>query len=203
MNKELIKKYWKDPKGHSLMLLLLWLVFLTFLIGIVSIANYFSPKREIMSQEKTSMSYEDIWQNFLKKDFSYTYTISINEELIKFEGKVVENTNFGYRERKDGIVKYSIEDDKTYEILLEEKNEVFNLFENVNAYLLDLNYIYEFVSKIPIENTDIVDGQGKLLYKYYGELENDKIKITVVVSNTNITNILIEKLDDKYVLSFY
>lgn len=206
MNKEFLKQCWKHPRWHSLMVLIIWMVALTILMGVVSIINMFGSSKELVNretkQESSTISYEEKWQKFARDNYSYTYTITKNEEIIKYEGVVKEGVDSGYRERKDGIIRYSIENGIVYEVLIDEKNEIQTLYENVDVTLLNPTSIYEIIKTISANDTDILEEKEQTNYDYNMKIEEEEVKIQVIVDDTQIKNITIEKTNETYQLDF-
>ena len=133
MKKEFIKKAWKNPRWHSLIVLIIWIVVLTILMGITTLIQKFSSPNTLNSSEVSKNSYDEKFQRLIKSDYAFTYEINLNNEIIKYDGIKYENVINGYRERKDGIIKYIIQDGISYSILLNEKNIItkitfFNIF---------------------------------------------------------------------------
>ncbi len=89
MNKEFLKKCWKDKRWHSLMVLIIWIVSLSLLMGIVSMINLFTQPKTLpiiteMEKENNKISYEEMWNQFINKNYVYTYTITKEEEKIQY-----------------------------------------------------------------------------------------------------------------------
>lgn len=206
MNKEFLKKCWKNPRWHSLMVLIIWIVSLTILIGIVTILNQFgSPKeqrREEPIKENKRISYEEMWDTLSRDNHEFVYTISKTEETIKYEGVVKEEITTGYRERKDGIIKYTIEDNIVYEKVVDEKKEIETLYENVDENLLTIDFIYQIVKNTKAEDTDILEENEKITYEYLTKVEEEELKIIVITNETQIQSISIEKENEMYLLDF-
>lgn len=205
MNKEFLKKCWKHPRWHSLMVLIIWIISLALLMGVVSILNLFSSPKETIretKQENNGLSYEEKWEKFENNDYTYTYIITQNEEMIKYEGNVKEGINSGYRERKDGIIRYSIENDIVYEVLVQEKKEIQTLYENVETTLLNPTSIYKMIKTISAEDTDILEEKEKTTYDYNMKIEEEDVKIQVIAEANQIKNITIEKISETYKLDF-
>lgn len=203
MNKEFLKKCWKHPRWHSLMVLMIWIVSLTLLMGIVSLVNQFSPqkKKEEIPQMKTNeVSLEEKWNCFLKEDYAFYYLVTTETETVKYEGTVKDGITTGYRERLDGIIRYSIEDNLVYEIVLDEKKELTTLYENIDANLLDLSHIETLIQNIPVANSGILEEDKKITYEYTVTEEN--LKIMVITDEAHIKNIMIVKENETYSLSF-
>ena len=202
MNKEFLKKCWKHPRWHSLMVLMIWIVSLTLLMVIVSLVNQFSPqkKKEEIPQMKTNeVSFEDKWNCFLK-DYSFKYIVTNTEGTVKYEGTVKGGITTGYRERLDGIIRYSIEDNLVYEIVLDEKKELTTLYENIDANLLDLSHIETLIQNIPIANSDILEEDEKTTYEY--TIAEENLKIVVITDDIQINKITLTKENETYELSF-
>lgn len=207
MNKEFLKKCWKDKRWHSLMVLIIWIVSLSLLMGIVSMINLFSkpktlPRITETKEENNKISYEQMWNQFINKNYAYTYTITKEEEKIQYIGTIKDGVESGYRERIDGITKYSIENDIVYEVLINDKIEIETLYENVEKDFLNPASIYEIIKTIPVSDTDILEEKEQTTYDYHTKIEEEDLKIIVVTNNIQIKNITIEKMNETYTLVF-
>lgn len=207
MDKEFLKKCWKNPRWHSLMVLIIWIVALTILMGVVSILNQFGRTTEPLPSEpiqenKNKISYEEMWNLFKASDYEFNYTINKNEETIKYEGNVKKGIIAGYRERKDGIIRYSIEEGIVYENLVNDKKEIHTLYENIDENLLNMTYLYDWIQKIPANYSDILEEKDKTTYEYSTKMEEEDVRIVVITNDTQIQNITIEKENETYTLAF-
>ncbi len=204
MNKEFIKKCWKHPRWHSLMVLFLWILILTLLIGIVSIANQVSPKKVNESiQDKNRKISEENWLALQRDNYAFTYTIVKQDETIKYEGKVQNGITKGYRERQDGIISYTIEEGIAYENLVNQKKAISTLYENINSNFLNVFFLQKIVNDIPGENTDILEENDKITYEYKTSIDQEQIKIIVIMSEIQIQSITIETESEMYYLVFH
>lgn len=202
MKKEFIKKAWKNPRWHSLIVLIIWIVVLTILMGITTLIQKFSSPNTLNSSEVSKNSYDEKFQRLIKADYAFTYEINLNNEIIKYDGIKYENVINGYRERKDGIIKYIIQDGISYSILLNEKNIITNLYENINSNLLDLNYLYNLTKNIEEDEYDYTENITTNTHEYNLFLDNENIKITIIENKKNIENIIILKDQTKYDLKY-
>ena len=204
MNKEFLKQCWKNPRWHSLMVLIIWIVSLTLLMGIVSIVNQFgSPKEPIKNETKESkITYEDKWNNLLNSNYKFTYLVKIEDDTIKYEGTKNDNVISGYRERKDGIIKYTIENNIVYEILIDEKQVINTLYENLEENLFNLTYLYDLIKNIPANDSDIIEEDNITNYEYNTTLNEETIKIAVIEDQNQIKKIVILKENETYELEF-
>lgn len=202
MKKEFIKKAWKNPRWHSLIVLIIWIVVLTILMGITTLIQKFSSPNTLNSSEVSKNSYDEKFQRLIKADYAFTYEINLNNEIIKYDGIKYENVINGYRERKDGIIKYIIQDGISYSILLNEKNIITNLYENINSNLLDLNYLYNLTKNIEEDEYNYTENITTNTHEYNLFLDNENIKITIIENKKNIENIIILKDQTKYDLKY-
>lgn len=203
MNKELLKKWWKHPRWHSLMVLIIWIISLALLIGTVSIVNLFAPKKEIPKQEKIPESfktYEEKWLDLLDGDYTFTYLIKQENDTIKYEGTKINEIINGYRERKDGIIKYEISKGKTYQILIDDKVEITNLYENIDENFLSISYWYERLNENRIRDT--LEESPTTIYEYLIEKNEEIYTIQVLFDDLKIQSIHIQFQNKIYNLTF-
>lgn len=201
MDKETLKKLWENKRTHSLIVLIIWIISLGLLMGVVTLINELSPKekREIPKLEEKQKSLNEKWENLLSQDYSFLYTIIKGEEVVKYEGSVVDGITSGYRERKDGIIRYYIEDDISYEVLMGEERKTDTLYENINANYINIKYIYE-LTKDAYDEKVLNNKEEKYTYKI--KEENEEINISFKTDEKQIKEITIEKENEKYLLKF-
>ena len=129
----------------------------------------------------------------LNYNFEYKYTISINNEKIIYTGKYQNNENNGYKEENSGLTKYLINNEGTYQINLEEKTEITDLFDKINQNYITLEYIFNSIdNKEPIINE-------KTSELYYNLVEE---QIIIKTDENNIKSIEIKNNNDDYLLEF-
>lgn len=196
--KQILKKLWKNPRTHALMVMTIWIISLTLFAGIISLASFFAPKEEVVKEIK-ELTLEEKFNNLINSDYGFTYLITRNDEVIKYSGTLNRNIVEGYRERKDGIIKYKIENNITYEVKISEQEEIDNLYENINENMLDLNYIYKLISNLT--SNKIKDGDREI-YIYDTLLDDSRIKIEVDTNKERVSKILITLENESYNLEF-
>lgn len=214
MNKEFFKKCWENQRSHALIVLMIWIVFLTILMGMVSITNLLigdkSPETNMVekkseAEESTSKmikSYYDKLHHLMTSDYEFIYSIMKNREKIKFEGIKLSSTIVGYKQDALGIVKYKIENKKIYQILIDNVIEITNLYEDIDASLLDLNYIIGLLDQVA-EN-DVIITEEELITKHAYNLTQDEeeLEIIVVENEENIEEIQINRNNEVYQLQY-
>lgn len=207
MNKEFLKKCWKHPRWHSLMVLILWIIVLSVLIGFVSIVNQLSPKKEVEKkvnrEENSKVTYEEKWEDILNGNYTFTYLIKKEQETIKYEGSIKENKTTGYRERNDGIIKYEIENNKHFQVLVDEKLEIANLYENINENFISIPYLYELIKNISTNDIKIMKEKEKIIYEYNIEIESENTVVQVTIDDVKIKSITIQNQTEVYNLEFH
>ena len=194
MNKEFLKKCWENKRTHALMVLILWMVVLSLLMGFTALLNQFSaPKNKIETKDEETISYDEIWKNLLNANYEFQYVVTLEDEKIEYNVKVEGKKISGYRENKEGILKYEIEDDISYELVMGERKPLETLYENVNKDYFSLDSLYVLLKDTPVEEED-------LLYTY--EM-NGNVDIQVLLSKENkIQKITIQEENTVYELNF-
>ncbi len=173
-------EFWQTEKGKSLIKLLLWLVF----IGVIYIVfiNIGSNK----PIENKEVEKEQIKENILdlnNKNYTYTYKINTLDDYIIFNGYVLNNIDIGYKETKDKIIKYQIENNLVYEINFEEQKEIFDLYDNLIREFLDYNSLYNIIKKIKIEEDNWEFNYQDYLFKI-NNLDNG---FNIIINNDIVT----------------
>ena len=103
--------FWSTTQGKSTIKFIAWMIFIIILIVIFAINgkqennninNTQEKNEEIISFEK----YETMQDNLLNGCFNYEYKIIEENITTIYTGKKLNDTEIGYKETKDGIIKY-------------------------------------------------------------------------------------------------
>lgn len=205
MNKDFLIKCWKHPRWHSLMVLIIWIIVLLFLSFVVSIVNIFTKpiqQPEVKQEEVKTISYSDKWSYLLNDNYAYTYLIKKDNETIKFNGEKHDSVITGYREKIDGIIKYTIKDEIVYETFLDKMAVIDNLYENVLETFLNPALLYDLIKEIPANNYDVIENNDITTYEYNSTLDNIPLNIIVTTNKTEITNVDITYQNEIYNLEY-
>ena len=182
MNEEIKEKYLKNPRLRSLITLIIWLIFLSFLMLIVSISNNFAAKNPKTLPKTTTQeepTYYEKLNNLLTNNYNYRYTITNNTEKTIFEGTKKNNNITGYRQDKSGIIKYRLENNIAYEILIDNEITTDKLYENIKENYLNLNYLIPEIKKVKEEDITITDTDTLSTYTYNITLNNENLNLIV------------------------
>lgn len=203
MNKEFIVKCWKHPRWHSLMVLVIWIVALTILMGVVSIINIFSsPKEPIQmktQQESSSISYEEKLQDLLSDEYLMSFIVTKNDNSIKYEGNEHNEVVNGYKEDANRITKYRIENGIFYEVILDQVTEIESIYEEIIPDFLDRKTLISLI--LEAEEEKDIDNQDTSNYVYDFLYKEEMIKIKVETKEF-IEQITIESENENYQLTF-
>ena len=140
--------FWSTTQGKSTIKFVAWMIFIIILIVIFAINgkpennninNTQEKNEEIISFEK----YETMQDNLLNGCFNYEYKIIEENITTIYTGKKLNDTEIGYKETKDGIIKYIKDKDITYKVVLDEKEELPNLYDESDKSFLNINIIFE------------------------------------------------------------
>lgn len=187
-------KLWENKRTHALICLILWIVFLLLILFILSFSNKNTQKNIPSNEIKNDIiTISNMKNKLLNYNFEYKYTILINNEKIIYTGKYQNNENNGYKEENSGLTKYLINYEGTYQINLEEKTEITDLFDKINQNYITLEYIFNSIdNKEPIINE-------KTSELYYNLVEE---QIIIKTDENNIKSIEIKNNNDDYLLEF-
>ncbi len=177
-----IIKTWQTPRGRAALKLGIYGVFILLVLLLIFFRSDLSPKvyKTVYTPYKkdNSTKIEDLKKN----NFAYKYTITINETKILYYGNKLLNIESGYKEDINGIIKYIKENDKVYKVGLTEKEEMTNLYENLNPNYFSVNYIMELIEPQFLENKD--NEQNYIL--------DNGVEISIKSDNSDIKNIIIK-----------
>lgn len=201
-----IKKMWKNPRQKAILKLGLWFCFF-LLCGItLSVMNLLSKPTIPENREEeenlnppieiTFPELDVLWTDLEQKDYNYSYQIIEldSKEKVTYQGTKTQNREEGYRESKLGIIKYRIVEGITYQIVMEQEEEIKNLYSEEDKPYVTLSELKEKIKdKEPQEN--IIGAQRYLTFEF-----DEKIIIT---TNKNaIVSIEIMTASKDYKLSF-
>lgn len=154
--------FWKSDRATALFKLIFWLIFI-LVVYLVMTYGFDDPApvlEENKPQEVTKPEDEapqEIISDLTNKDFNYTYHIVIGEDKYNFEGKLVNNSEEGYKQNNDGtIIKYQIIGNDVYQVNNERTEKITNLYENMQKEFLDYQFMNNLIqeqniSKMPYE----------------------------------------------------
>ncbi len=204
MDKEFLKKCWKNPRWHSLIVLIIWIISLTILMGIVSIMNSINPqeKRETpkLEEKQKEISYEDKLQNLLSDEYLLSFLITTKDNTLKWEGTEQNEVTNGYKEDASGIKKYRIENGISYEVILDQVEETEGIYNEITKEFLDRNVLISLL--LETEEDNVYEKEENSIYEYNQFYKGENVKISVVETKEKIGKITIENEKAEYQLIF-
>lgn len=204
MDKETLKKYWKNPRTHALMVLIIWIVSLGLLMGIVTILNELTPQQKGKTpkteEKQQKKSLEEKLQDLRSDEFLMSFRVTAKENTFKYEGTKQNGVVNGYKEDKNGIKKYRIEQDKIYEIVLDQATEIDTIYEEIIPEFLDRQTLISLL--LENEEESIIDNKENSTYEYKLFYKEENVKINVVETKESIETITIESENAEYQLTF-
>ncbi len=181
----------KDNKRKALIKLLLWLLFLGIVLIISSVGNKDKSSDNLKKDnEKKVVTYEDKLDK-LNDNFTYKYTITINNLVYNYEGKIMGKEEAGIYKVNESTINYYKNKGYIYQVVDGNLNKIDNLYLNVSQNYLDVSYLKELIKdkKYALNNG---------VYEYTLDIGNIKIN----VDDENIKNIELKENDNIYLLEF-
>lgn len=182
-----MKEFFSTTKGKSLFKLWLWVVFILVVYIVLTLMPN-APKEEedsaITHPNKTVTSID-----LSNKDYSYNYKITINEENILLNGEVINNVDSGYKETKDGIIKYEKIDGTYYQVNMDEREEIPDFYNNLEPNFIDYALFYPIINNLNCSEN--------ICQNTYNEYE-----VTIDKSLTNSFKVTMQKLNEIYKLTY-
>ncbi len=184
-------KFLQTKEGNALLKLIFWIIFVAVLLLAFS-KNESPSQNNEPSEEKPSVksfkNISDMEKALLVDNLTYKYKVNDNENIIIYEGIRCNQKELWYKENSEGITKYIKENEKTYKLNLNEKEEYFEEETNLSNLFNTLNeYSY---------TEDKNDLERSIKYSL-GTLE-----VTIKTNLENITNILVIKDSIRYEMQF-
>ncbi len=216
MKKSFFEKCWESKRWHSLILLLLWIVALAILFGVFTLINRVNkdlttPSHTVQkndqpsheSQKSSVLSYTEKLNALALEDYTFLYTILNGTYKVQFEGQKENNIVTGYKQDENEIIKYQIENQKIYQVLLDKKIETSKLYDNIDASLLDLNYIIGILKQVNENDIIITEEETETSYDYNLTKDEEALEITVIEDHDGINKIEITRDNEKYTLQYF
>lgn len=189
-------KVWENKRLHALICLILWAIFITFVFLILGSfeKNVKTPSNDNnINEEEKIITFDEMKEKLLHNKFEYKYSLYVNGKNILYYGVKNELNDSGYKEENDKIIRYVIENEKEYQLIMNTKVEVNNLYEDIDKNFIDLNYVFALLDSMNKEIDEVTESL------YYS---NDELNIKIKINSENIESIDILKGLDSYFLEF-
>lgn len=187
-------KLWENKRYHALICLGLWLIFFLFVFLIVVIPYNNTLKTLPKSNENENFTtFIDMKEKLLNSEYDYKYTINTSLGKTVYTGNKTKEKDTGYRENSEGLIKYEINNEGIFQINMDEKVPLENLYLDLNENYLDIQKIYDLTKDLT-ENVN--EEQNEISY------ENENIVIIFKINEQNILSINIKDNNDDYLLEF-
>lgn len=202
---EWIKNLRKTERGRTAFKFTIYMIFLGFVLIILFLGGSFNRKpantkrvgstESSESVETIELTYFDKQNKLLNGNYEFKYTIN-GENSVLFDGELKDGVIKGYKESLDEVIKYEIEDGIVYKVFFNQKEEIHNLYENLDERLFDFSTLFELLnsSNSVIDNTSL-----NKIYKYASVYEYN---IEVITNETEITKIIIKNENIEYNFEF-
>lgn len=212
MKKEFLKKCWENQRIRALMVLMIWILSLALLMGIVYVSSMvmnheekepkIEEKQPVEEKAETTISYNEKLQRLINGEYEFTYNITKNNGKVQFKGTKTISTIEGYKQDNSGIIKYKIENKKVYQIFIDQVVEITNLYEDIDASLLDLSYVTSLLNQVR-ENNVIVTEEERITKHIYNLTEGEEeLEVIVVENEKSIEEIRISRNNEIYQLQY-
>ena len=213
VDKSFFEKCKESKRLSSLITLLIWIFVLTILIGGMYIISLFNGDKIINDNEEKIvekenkdsveiLSYTEKLDKLVAGNYKFSYLIIKNNEKIRFDGTKIDSIIEGYKQDSNGIIKYKIEKNKTYQVLIDKAIEISNLYENIDSSLLDLDYLVELLNQESEDDIIITEEELVTTYDYNLTKDEEELEISVVENDYEIEQINIKRSNEAYTLMY-
>ena len=187
-------KLWENKRYHALICLGLWLIFFLFVFLIVVIPYNNTLKNLPKNNETENVTtFMDMKEKLLNSDYDYKYVVNTSLGKTVFTGNKTKEKDTGYKENSEGLIKYEIDNEGIFQINMDEKVPLENLYLDLNEDYLNIQKIYDLTKDL-IENVN--EDENEISY------ENGNIEIIFKINEQNILSINIKDNNDDYLLEF-
>ena len=187
-------KLLENKRYHALICLGLWLIFFLFVFLIVDIPYNNTLKNLPKNNENENIiTFNDMKEKLLNSEYNYKYTVNTSLGKTVYTGTKTKENITGYKENSEGLIKYEINNEGIFQINMDEKIPLENLYLGLNENYLDIQKIYDLTLNLT-ENVN--EDQNEISY------ENENIRIIFKINEQNILSINIKDNNDNYLLEF-
>ena len=196
--------FWKTERGKALIKLIAWFIFIAFLIVFVlfsdkkysNVVDEANNSNENNSEETyTFVLFKDMITKLLEGNYEYSFNIVNNATTYVFNGIQCNNISLGYKETSDGIIKYYVDENNTYQVILDELLPITNLYEGIDINYLDLDMLFNNLNEY-LYTVEKNNATRTITYNKEG------YQVVVMTDLKNITNINITSDIGVYNLDF-
>lgn len=205
--KSKIQEMKQTTQGKALLKLIYWAIFFFVLLLFCLIASFFSspsstqnnslgpqtttkPSQEepIIDQTLSLTTLNTVFSSLTS--FNYTYEITLNDEIIRFNGTKTLETDTGYKESNSGIIKYYIDNTGIYQQTTTDKILIDNLYENINSEYLNITSIFNLYKTLTLNlsnnlnNSDLLYIASDNLNNYEIQLNNNTLSYLRIYNDT-------------------
>lgn len=196
--------FWQTERGKAIIKLGGWFIFIIALIIFVLVSEKNANNNVIddtnSDKDEVTETYEfllfsEMINNLINGNYEYSYNITSNNINYIYEGIKCNNEELGYKESIDKIIKYYINDQNTYQVILNEYVEITNLYEGIDTSFINLDVLFNNLNEY-LYNT--VKNENTRVITY----DKDGYKVSITTDLENITNISITTDNSVYNLDF-
>ena len=148
-------KLWENKRYHALVCLGLWFIFFIFVFLIVVIP-YNNALKNLPKNNETenTITFASMKEKLLNSEYNYKYTVNTSLGKTVYTGTKTKENIIGYRENSEGLIKYEINNEGIFQINMDEKIPLENLY-------LD-KYSYSFQAPNTLTIVDNTSAKAKL-----------------------------------------
>lgn len=192
--------FWSTTQGKATIKFAAWMVFIIVLIVVFAINGDNNPnenKNNNTNKEETLTfkNYEEMQNDLLNGCYSYNFRVVSEDNKIIYSGILSATGDIGYKENNEGIIKYSKEDGIIYKVLLDQKEEINNLYDESDKAFLDIKTLFANLKEY-LYNITKNESTREINYNKEG------YKVVVKTDLENITKITITNENKTYELQF-
>ena len=196
--------FWQTERGKAIIKLGGWFIFIIALIIFVLVSEKNANNNVIddtnSNKDEVTETYEfllfsEMINNLINGNYEYSYNIVNNGITYIYNGIKCNNEELGYKESIDKIIKYYINDQNTYQVILNEYVEITNLYEGIDTNFINLEVLFNNLNEY-LYNT--VKNENTRVITY----DKDGYKVSITTDLENITNISITTDNSVYNLDF-
>lgn len=202
-----IKELRSTERGKTIFKLSLYMIFFVFVIILViatkggenpyltSLNSTSDGSESKVTTESRELTYFEKQKRLLEEKYEFDYKIE-EPATVEYYGTYDDGKVEGFKETKNDLIKYMIEDGKVYSLKLGERSEYENLYDGLDSSIFNLKDLFE---KLNMTSSTISRNKEDKIYNY---LDVEGVDYIVYTGEESIYKIEAVAGDVVYELNF-
>lgn len=201
-----LRNYRNVPAFKSLVKLIIYILLILLFVLVASSANHSNESMETNNKTtstttitQASISYQNLLDDIINKNKKINIEVLNNSERYIIDSEIDKGIMNGYYTTNITTKRFCIENNKVYELNLDEKILNDELFANVDINFINQHYLIGII-KNNIGTKELVDGE--IIYNYEITSNEKKYNLKSYIKDNILYRIDVEGENIKYNISY-